>query len=76
MAMSLRKKRELVWESHRESSFRSKSNCLIRDHVRKSLQLESLEPRQLLTGTPIISEFMARNDAGLRDGDESIARLD
>ncbi len=33
------------------------------------LQLEPLEPRQLLAASPIISEFLARNDGGLRDGD-------
>ena len=33
------------------------------------LHLERLEPRQLLAAYPIISEFLARNDGGLRDGD-------
>jgi hypothetical protein len=32
------------------------------------LSLESLESRQLLAAGPIINEFLARNDAGLRDG--------
>jgi hypothetical protein len=35
----------------------------------RNLTLENLEPRQLLAASPIISEFLARNDGGLRDGD-------
>ncbi len=31
--------------------------------------LEALEPRLLLSGTPVISEFMAINDTTLADGD-------
>ena len=36
---------------------------------RKSLRLERLEPRHLLSSTPLISEFMASNDGTLNDGD-------
>ena len=34
-----------------------------------ALHLESLETRTLLAADPVISEFVARNDGGLRDGD-------
>ena len=33
-----------------------------------ALQLEALEPRQLLAADPVITEFVASNDSGLRDG--------
>ena len=37
--------------------------------ARPALGIERLEPRQLLAAAPvIINEFLARNDAGLRDG--------
>lgn len=32
------------------------------------LQLEALEPRQLLAADPVITEFVASNESGLRDG--------
>lgn len=35
----------------------------------RRFQIESLEPRCLLNGHPVISEFMASNSAGLEDGD-------
>ena len=35
---------------------------------RARLALEPLEPRQLLAARPVISEFLARNDGGLEDG--------
>ena len=34
-----------------------------------NFHFEPLEQRQLLAAAPIINEFMARNDGGLRDGD-------
>ncbi|HJQ79165.1 MAG TPA: hypothetical protein VJ828_04375, partial [Lacipirellulaceae bacterium] len=33
------------------------------------LHIELLEPRTLLAGMPLITEFLAANDSGLRDGD-------
>jgi len=36
---------------------------------RRALRLECLEPRHLLSATPLITEFMASNDATLNDGD-------
>ncbi len=33
------------------------------------LHIEQLEPRTYLAGTPLITEFLASNDNGLRDGD-------
>ncbi|MEX2187233.1 MAG: lamin tail domain-containing protein [Pirellulales bacterium] len=36
---------------------------------RRSYQIESLEPRQLLTGVPIVTEFMAQNTITLADED-------
>ena len=36
--------------------------------ARSSLSLEPLESRCLLAASPIINEFLARNDGGLRDG--------
>ena len=38
-----------------------------RRHAR-SFHLENLESRQLLAASPMITEFLARNDGGLRDG--------
>jgi hypothetical protein len=37
--------------------------------VPPALDVENLEPRHLLAANPIINEFLARNDGGLRDGD-------
>ena len=37
-------------------------------HSMKKLNLESLEPRQLLAASVVINEFLAKNDGGLRDG--------
>ena len=34
----------------------------------RKLGIESLEARTLLAANPIVSEFLARNDGGLRDG--------
>lgn len=36
---------------------------------RRFFSLEALEPRRLLAASPIISEFLASNQGGLRDGD-------
>jgi hypothetical protein len=36
---------------------------------RRGTCLETLEPRQLLAGLPVITEFMAKNDGFFRDGD-------
>ena len=35
----------------------------------RSMTVEGLEQRQLLAGVPMITEFMAKNDSVLRDGD-------
>src|SRR5687767_13197672 len=40
-----------------------------RARVRRSLGAESLEPRYLMAGIPIISEFVADNDNGINDYD-------
>ena len=36
--------------------------------LRSTLQFETMEPRQLLAGDPVIAEFMASNDTTLADG--------
>ena len=47
----------------------SRRSPMARFRACANLTVEPLEPRQLLTGDLVISEFMARNDGGLRDGD-------
>ncbi len=37
--------------------------------LRQQLKFESLEPRMLLAAWPVITEFLARNDSTLLDGD-------
>ena len=41
----------------------------VADRRNHALRLEQLEPKQLLAAAPVINEFMARNDGGIRDGD-------
>ena len=43
--------------------------ALRRSACTRRVQLEQLEPRQLLAASPVISEFLAKNDSGLLDGD-------
>ncbi len=38
-------------------------------HRASELHIEQLEPRRYLAGAPLITEFLASNDNGLRDGD-------
>lgn len=57
-------------------TFRRQTNSHVRRipiQLQANLQLEQLETRELLSGTPIISEFLASNSNGLKDqdGDES-----
>jgi hypothetical protein len=45
-------------------------NSIITRRTRWRLQLEALEHRHLLAANPIITEFVANNDASLLDGDD------
>ncbi len=55
------------------SKFRSNSRAKNRLRKRRTVNIEPLEARQMLTGMPVMSEFMASNDTTLfdEDGDAS-----
>ena len=59
-----------------KSTFSRRSRTTLfrtRSQRSKSLHVETLEPRVVLSGTPIISEFLASNDRSIedQDGDDS-----
>ena len=65
-------RRILGLDHSRQSLRRSPRAAILADavtHVSRRCVVESLEPRQLLAAGPIISEFMASNDANLPDED-------
>ena len=49
--------------------FRSYFRAKNRSHKRRTINIEPLEARQMLTGMPVISEFMASNGTKLFDED-------
>jgi hypothetical protein len=55
------------------SKLRKSNRIKIKSRKRRAINIERLEPRQMLTGMPVISEFMASNSATLldEDGDSS-----
>src|SRR5687768_14535541 len=56
----------MMRQVHRELFPRRRSRT---NPPRRRLQIERLEPRQLLAADVLITEFMASNNGGLRDGD-------
>ena len=61
---------QLTNKTNRQRSIQPRAKCrrTAPSVSRHTLQLESLEQRQLLAANLMINEFLARNDGGLRDG--------
>ncbi|MCA9151136.1 MAG: lamin tail domain-containing protein, partial [Planctomycetales bacterium] len=66
MARMNRQRRKLTKLGQRISGTEKRSTLAA---ISRRAQVETLEPRQLLAGDPVISEFQAINATGLRDND-------